>query len=139
HDLLHHAHLGMRDVSSVRALGYAGAAMTSVLVERCTAVFGPEVFVNHYGSTEIYTYSIGRDQIRKPGCAGRPALNARLKLVDDEICADLRSDEAFSGYWHRPEADAQAIRDGWYHTGDVGRIDEDGDLWIEGRVGDMIV
>ena len=51
----------------------------------------------------------------------------------------MSSDEAFTGYWNRPDADAKAIRDGWYHTGDVGRIDEDGDLWILGRVDDMIV
>ena len=49
------------------------------------------------------------------------------------------SDEAFAGYWNRPDADAKAIRDGWYHTGDVGRLDEDGDLWLDGRVDDMIV
>ena len=46
---------------------------------------------------------------------------------------------AFTGYWNRPDADEQAIRDGWYHTGDVGRIDEDGDLWVLGRVDDMII
>jgi 2-furoate---CoA ligase len=139
HDLVHHPDVESRDLSSVRALGYAGAAMTSALVERCAAVFAPDVFVNHYGSTEVYTYAIGPDQRRKPGCAGRPALNARLKLVDGEICADLRGDEAFAGYWNRPDADAKAIRDGWFHTGDIGRIDDEGDLWIEGRVDDMIV
>ncbi len=139
HDLVHHPDARARDLSSVRALGYAGAAMTSALVERCVAVFDPEVFVNHYGSTEVYTFSIGADQRRKPGCAGKPALNTRLKLVDGEVCADLSGDEAFAGYWNRPDADAKAIRDGWYRTGDVGRIDEDGDLWIEGRVDDMIV
>jgi 2-furoate---CoA ligase len=139
HDLVQHPDVASRDVSSVRALGYAGAAMTSALVERCAAVFEPEVFVNHYGSTEVYTFSIGPDQRHKPGCAGRPALNARLKLVDGEICADLAGDEAFAGYWHRPDADEKAIRDGWYHTGDVGKFDEDGDLWVEGRVDDMIV
>jgi 2-furoate---CoA ligase len=51
----------------------------------------------------------------------------------------MSSDEAFGGYWQRPDADEKAIRNGWYHTGDVGRIDEDGDLWIEGRVDDMII
>jgi 2-furoate---CoA ligase len=51
----------------------------------------------------------------------------------------MASDEAFTGYWNRPDADAKAIRDGWYHTGDVGRLDEDGDLWVVGRVDDMIV
>ena len=63
---------------------YAGAAMTSSLVERCSEVFEPQIFVNHYGSTEIYTFSIHRDQRRKPGCAGRAALNARLRLGEDD-------------------------------------------------------
>ncbi len=117
--------------------------------------FAPRIFVNHYGSTEIYTFSIHRDQAAKPGCAGRPALNARLRLVrpspdagpddtvdpgdDGQIICHLSSDEAFDGYWNRPDADAQAIRDGWYFTGDLGRIDEEGDLWIVGRVDDMII
>jgi len=51
----------------------------------------------------------------------------------------MSSDEAFAGYWNRPDADEQQIRDGWYHTGDVGRLDEDGDLWLDGRLDDMIV
>jgi hypothetical protein len=51
----------------------------------------------------------------------------------------MSSDEAFTGYWNRPDADEKAIRDGWYHTGDVGRIDEDGDLWVVGRVDDMVI
>jgi 2-furoate---CoA ligase len=140
HDLVHHPALAEHDVSSVRALGYAGAAMTSTLVRRCAEVFAPDVFVNHYGSTEIYTFTIGRDQLGKPGCAGRPAVNARLRLEPNgEICAHLSSDEAFEGYWQRPDADARAIRDGWYHTGDTGHLDGDGDLWIDGRVDDMIV
>jgi 2-furoate---CoA ligase len=139
HDLVTHPGFADHDVSSVRALGYAGAAMTSTLVRRCVDAFRPEAFVNHYGSTEIYTYSIGRDQLAKPGCAGRPSVNVRLRLEDGEICAHLSSDEAFSGYWNRPDADGKAIRDGWYHTGDTGHFDEDGDLWIDGRVDDMIV
>jgi 2-furoate---CoA ligase len=139
HDLVHHPDAPRRDLSSVRALGYAGAAMTSALVERCAALFEPEVFVNHYGSTEIYTFSIGADQRLKPGCAGRPALNARLKLVDGEICCSLDSDEAFTGYWNRPDADARSIREGWYHTGDMGRLDDEGELWIDGRLDDMII
>jgi 2-furoate---CoA ligase len=139
HDLVHHPDVSHRDLSSVRALGYAGAAMTSTLVRRCLDVFQPSVFVNHYGSTEVYTFTIGRDQKAKPGCAGRPAVNTRLRLVDGEIAVHLSSDEAYGGYWNRPEADAKAIREGWYHTGDTGHLDEDGDLWIDGRVDDMIV
>jgi 2-furoate---CoA ligase len=140
YDLVEEEAAGDRDLSSVRALAYAGAAMTSSLVERCYEVFQPQIFVNHYGSTEIYTFSIHRDQRKKPGCAGRAALNARLRLgEDDEVECHLGSDEAFEGYWRRPDANEKAIRDGWYRTGDVGRMDEDGDLWVIGRVDDMIV
>ena len=140
HDLVHHPDAAVADVSSVRALGYAGAAMTSTLVRHCVDVFRPEIFVNHYGSTEIYTFAIGRDQASKPGCAGRPAVNTRLRIDDTgEILVHLRSDEAFAAYWNRPDADAKAIKDGWYRTGDIGHLDEDGDLWLDGRVDDMIV
>ena len=140
HDLVSHPRAAGADLSSVRALGYAGAAMTSTLVRRCAEVFRPDVFVNHYGSTEVYTFTIGRDQLRKPGCAGRPGVNTRVRLeANGEICVHLSSDEAFDGYWNRPDADAKAIRDGWYATGDTGHLDEDGDLWIDGRVDDMIV
>ena len=140
HDLVNHSEHGSADVSSVRALGYAGAAMTSTLVRRCEEMFRPDVFVNHYGSTEIYTFTIGRDQLAKPGCAGRPAVNTRLRLgASGEVLVALDSDEAFAGYWNRPDADATAIVDGWYRTGDTGHLDEDGDLWLDGRVDDMIV
>ena len=140
HDLVAVDGIAERDVSSVRALGYAGAAMTSALVARCIDVFRPQVFVNHYGSTEVYTFSVSRDQATKPGCAGRPSVSTRLKLdPNGEICAHLSGDEAFAGYWKRPDADAKAIRDVWYHTGDTGHLDADGDLWVDGRLDDMII
>lgn len=140
YDLVSLESIAEHDLSSVRALGYAGSAMTSAVVARCVSAFHPDVFVNHYGSTEIYTFSLGRDQVAKPGCAGRAALNARLKLEPSgEICVHLSGDEAFAGYWNRPDADAKSIRDGWYHTGDIGHLDDDGDLWIDGRLDDMII
>jgi 2-furoate---CoA ligase len=142
YDLVHHERFAAFDTSSVRAIAYAGAPMASALAEKVAAELDPETFVNHYGSTEIYTFSVHRDQRAKPGCAGRPALNARLRLDplrEGEILCHMSSDEAFTGYWNRPDADEKAIRDGWYHTGDVGRTDDDGDLWVVGRVDDMIV
>jgi 2-furoate---CoA ligase len=154
HDLVTHPRRGEFDLSSVQSLAYAGAAMTSALVRRCLDAFTPRVFVNHYGSTEIYTFSVHRDQAAKPGCAGRASMNALLRLVSTEddagpddlvdsgeegqVICRLDSAEAFSGYWNRPDADEMAIRGGWYFTGDVGRLDEDGDLWLVGRVDDMI-
>jgi 2-furoate---CoA ligase len=109
------------------------------------------VFVNHLGSTEIYTFTIGSEATKKPGCAGRAGVFSRVRLVDPldpatvvprgtpgQVAVSMASPEAFSGYRNRPDADARAIRDGWYLTGDLAAEDGDGDLWVTGRVDDMI-
>src|SRR6266436_359772 len=51
----------------------------------------------------------------------------------------LAGDESFEGYWQRPDADGKALRQGWYFTGDTGYVDRDGDLFVTGRVDDMII
>jgi len=119
-----------------------------------SVAFKPELFVNHYGSSEIYTFTIDQDAPKKPGSAGRAGINQRVRVVklgaaspDDitatgeegEVIALLLGDESFEGYWRRPEADAKAIRHGWYFTGDTGYLDKDGDLFVTGRVDDMII
>jgi 2-furoate---CoA ligase len=58
---------------------------------------------------------------------------------EGEIIALLAGDESFEGYWRRPDADAKSLRDGWYFTGDTGFVDGDGDLFVTGRVDDMII
>jgi len=154
---VHAGELAQTDVASVRKLAYAGAPMLVPLTEACAKAFRPDVFVNHYGSTEIYTFSIFPDVRAKPGCAGRAGLHGKLRVVTasaerrvgpdevvpagtkGEIIASLDGDEAFAGYWNRPDADARALRDGWYFTGDMGYVDADGDLWVAGRVDDMII
>jgi 2-furoate---CoA ligase len=155
HDLLGGEACDSTDLSGVRSVGYAGSPMSPALAGRCAEAFSPRVFFNHYGSTEIYTWAIHRDQAAKPGCVGRSAINARLRLVrpesdagpddgvgageDGQVICELASDEAFAGYWQRPDADQAAIRDGWYYPGDTARLDDDGDLWIVGRLDDMII
>src|SRR5262249_40346502 len=157
HDLVHSPAFRRDRVVSVRKLAYAGAPMLAPLTKACVEAFEPDVFVNHYGSTEIYTFSVFPDVHTKPGCAGRPGLNAKLRIVvasterrvgpdetvgpgeKGEIIASLDSAEAFAGYWKRPDADARALRDGWYFTGDMGYVDEAGDLYVSGRVDDMII
>jgi len=142
---------------SVGKLAYAGAAMTESLSLRLAEALRPEVFINHYGSTEIYTFSIEEDAAARPGSAGRPGVFSRLRVViadptrrvgsdelvgvgeTGEIIASLESDEAFAGYWQRPDADERALRDGWYFTGDVGELDERGDLHVSGRTDDMVI
>src|SRR5262249_26078459 len=58
---------------------------------------------------------------------------------EGEIIAYLAGDESFEGYWRRPDSDAKALHDGWYLTGDTGYFDADGDLFVTGRVDDMII
>jgi 2-furoate---CoA ligase len=58
---------------------------------------------------------------------------------EGQIICELKGEEAFEGYWNRPDADAKSIREGWYFTGDTGYIDQDGDLFVTGRVDDMII
>ena len=154
HDLLHHPAFKATDVSSVRKLGFAGAPMTDGLLKRLDAAFKPELFVNHYGSSEVYTFTIDQDAVAKPGSAGRAGINQLIRVArlnaatpDDvarvgeegEVIALLAGDESFDGYWRRPEADAAALRAGWYFTGDTGYLDADGDLFVTGRVDDMII
>ena len=141
------------DLHPVRRLAYAGAAMAPALAERLVDAVAPEVFVNHFGSTEIYTFTIGPDVAAKPGCAGRAGMFGRVRLVDPtdtdphavvgegepgQVVVSMASPEAFAGYWRRPDATAKAVHDGWYFTGDLAVTDADGDLWVSGRVDDMI-
>ncbi|NMH97707.1 class I adenylate-forming enzyme family protein [Pseudonocardia acidicola] len=135
-------------------LAYAGAAMTPSLAEQLVEAVSPRAFVNHFGSTEIYTFTIGPDVAAKPGSAGRAGIFSRVRLVAPQIGAppdaivapgeqgqvivSMDSPEAFAGYWERPDANEKSIRDGWYYTGDLATADEDGDLWVAGRVDDMI-
>ncbi len=154
HDVVHHPRFATSDVSSVRKFGFAGAPMTDGLLKQLQAAFNPELLVNHYGSSEVYTFTIEQNAAKKPGSAGRAGINQMVRVVklgatsvDDtaapgeegEIIALLAGDESFEGYWRRPEADARAIRQGWYFTGDTGLFDTDGDLFVTGRVDDMII
>ncbi|MDX2203591.1 MAG: AMP-binding protein [Hyphomicrobiaceae bacterium] len=154
HDLVHHPDFARRDHGSVRKLGFAGASMTDGLLNKLAGAFKPDLFVNHYGSSEIYTFTIDQDAPAKPGSAGKAGINQLIRVVklnaaspnelaapreEGEIIASLASDEAFEGYWRRPEANAKSIRDGWYFTGDTGYLDADGDLFVTGRVDDMII
>jgi 2-furoate---CoA ligase len=155
HDVLRHPKFAAYDLSSLARVGYAGMNMTPALIERCLEMLKPELFVNYYGSSEIYTFSFCDQLARKPGCAGRAGMNQIIRVVSfdrrgdieidlppgvpGEIVASMHSPEAFAGYWKRPEADAKAIAGRWYRTGDLGKLDEEGELYIIGRVDDMII
>ena len=158
HDLINAPNFSVDKVKTTTKLGFAGAPMHDALLLQLNQLFQPELFVNHYGSSEIYTFTINQQAVEKPGSAGRAGLNERIRVValdnqnkkatsDDilspgiegQIICDLESDEAFSGYWERPDANEKSIRNGWYFTGDTGYFDEEGELFVTGRVDDMII
>ena len=157
HDMVHDKEIDASDMRSVRNIAYAGMAMTSALVEACVEKLAPERFTNFYGSSEIYTFSVCPHVAEKPGCAGRPGMGQMLRVVradpdervspDDvvavgktgEIIASMGALDAFDGYWKQPNADEKALREGWYFTGDLGQFDKDGEIYVLGRVDDMII
>ncbi|MBH67750.1 MAG: 4-chlorobenzoate--CoA ligase [Rhodospirillaceae bacterium] len=156
HDIVH-SDVSDLDVATVDNIAYAGMSMTTHLVDRCSKLFTDSLFSNFYGSSEIYTFAVRNNLAENPSSAGWAGIGQVLKIVradagelvnpDDEvpigdtgeIVASMQSLDAFEGYWKRPDADKKAIRDGWYFTGDLGRFDEKGEIYVLGRVDDMII
>jgi acyl-CoA synthetase (AMP-forming)/AMP-acid ligase II len=91
-----------------------------------------------YGSTEAGPgLQLGHDDLfRKPGSVGVPQPGVEVKFVDGEVC--LRSPFLMDEYFDDPDATADVLRDGWYHTGDLGVIDDEGYVSIVGRARDVI-
>ncbi|MEU0501056.1 acyl-CoA synthetase [Nocardia sp. NPDC005998] len=138
------------DLSSLRK-GYYGASIMPVEVLTELAQRLPGVgLTNFYGQTEmapLATVLGPQDQLSRPGSAGRAALNVETRIVDDEgvpvapgVVGEIvhRSPQAMLGYWNDPDKTAEAFRDGWFHSGDLGVMDADGYLSVVDRKKDMI-
>ncbi len=139
-----------RDLSSLRA-GYYGAAImpTEVLLELDGRLPGVRLF-NFYGQTEmapVATILRPEEQLTKLGSAGRAGLNVETRIVDDDdrpvptgTVGEIvhRSPHAMLGYYHDPERTAEAFRNGWFHSGDLGVLDAEGYLTVVDRKKDMI-
>ena len=126
------------DTSSLRSVGGIDAPET---IQRFLKKNPQAVFYSLYGQTEAMPVS-GCDMAEKPGSIGLPAIMTRVAIFDDldrevpigmqgEIC--VRSPAVFLGYWNLEADTAYTFRNGWHHTGDLGRIDKDGFIWYAGR------
>lgn len=148
--LLRHPDFDRRDLSSLRK-GYYGAAIMPVEVLREIGERLPGVRLwNFYGQTEMAPVAVmlqPEDQIRKAGSAGQAALNVETRVVDsqgDDVAPGEigeivhRSPHAILGYLDDPEKTAEAFRGGWFHSGDLGVMDEEGYLTVVDRIKDMI-
>jgi long-chain acyl-CoA synthetase len=137
------------DLSSLERISSGGAPLAvEVALELERRV--PSVEVREgYGCTETSALIATQPlEERRLGSVGRPVTGAEVRITgvegetlppgeDGEIC--VRGPVLMSGYWNSPEATAQAIRDGWFHTGDVGHLDEDGYLYVVDRIKDLII
>ncbi len=140
------------DTTSVRTVAFGGSPSADELQRMVRETF-PNVKggSNAYGLTETSSVAtvISPDEAAvRPTSVGRPVPTVHVKVVD-ELGAELPTGEAgevlitgpilMAGYWGKPEATADAIRDGWLHTGDIGRLDDEGYLFITDRKKDMII
>ena len=126
-----------------------GIPVTEKLAEEWKALTGCQMHEASYGLSETHTCDtyMPKDRIKWGSC-GLPIPGNEIKIIDLETGEDLprgksgqiivRNPAVFKGYWQRPEATAETLRDGWVHTGDVGFFDEDGYLYFTGRVKEMI-
>lgn len=139
-----------RKLSSLRCIVSGTAPLAQSMKERIVEAFGPDVLHERYGSTEASIVSNLRpvDQLRKSACVGLPfpSVEVEIRAPDGGVLPPgetgelwSRSPLMFSGYWRRPEAQRQAVRDGWVSAGDLARRDEEGYLYLVDRKDDMII
>ena len=142
---------GQYDVSSIRFIIDGGEKMPATLIKEFKEKFPNAWFADAYGLTESVsgdTFLAKDKMLDKLGSVGRPCPHLHVRVVDEngvdmppnemgEIV--LKGPKIFKGYWKNPEATAAAIKDGWFYTGDMGTLDEDGYLYILDRKKDMII
>ena len=141
------------DLSSLLHLVYGASPISEALLERARKSFPAAGFTQAYGMTELapvatlLTPADHDDPVLRRS-AGRAAPHTEVRIVDSDgrevPCGDVgevivRGDNVMLGYWNRPEDTAEAVRDGWMHTGDGGRLDDRGYLFIVDRIKDMII
>ena len=137
------------DLSALTRLGSGGGPLAPEVAEELMKRLPHVEITEGYGCTETGgSLAANRPNEVRLGSVGKKLPLCDLKLVkpdgteaaageDGEICA--RGPNIMTGYWKSPEATADAIRDGWFHTGDVGRFDEDGYLYVVDRIKDLII
>jgi long-chain acyl-CoA synthetase len=147
--LLNHPERERFYVSTLRVCVSGGAAMPVEVMLGFEAAFGCRI-LEGYGLSETSPIASFNhpDRERKPGSIGTPVDGVEMKLVAQdggepaggevgEIV--IRGHNVMKGYWRRPDATSDAIRDGWFHSGDLARVDEDGYFFIVDRKKDMVI
>jgi long-chain acyl-CoA synthetase len=134
---------GSYDTSSLKFCVSGGAAMPVEVMRGFEEKFGCKV-LEGYGLSETSPVASFNhpDRERKPGSIGTPIEGVEMKLADAENGVGeiaIRGHNVMKGYWRNPEATNEVMRDGWFHTGDMARVDDDGYYFIVDRKKDMII
>jgi fatty-acyl-CoA synthase len=137
--VISHPDWAQTDLSSLKMVAAGSTVVPDLLIRAFHARGIPVGQI--YGCTEtapIATVLLKEDAIRKLGSAGKPALHCEVKLADSEIW--VRGPNVMRGYWNDAAATAAALTpEGWFKTGDLARVDEDGYYWIMGRSKEVIM
>src|SRR4029077_5798788 len=140
-----------RDISSVKSIGYGGAPAAPELVRRIEAMFPGRTPSNGYGLTEtssVTTMNSGTDYQQKPERVGVPVAVCDVKVVDEDGAVLetgavgelwIKGPNVVKGYFNKPEATEASFTDGWLHSGDVARVDDEGFVFIVDRAKDMVI
>jgi long-chain acyl-CoA synthetase len=128
------------DASSLRVCVSGGAAMPVEVLRAFEQRFGCPVLEGYGLSETSPVASFNRpDRERKPGSIGLPVDGVEMKLFDDGEIA-IRGHNVMKGYWNKPEATAEVLSDdGWFRTGDIGRVDEDGYFYVVDRKKELVI
>jgi long-chain acyl-CoA synthetase len=128
-----------RPVQSLRCVIVSTEAFPAHLMREVAALLPQVEFYGVYGMSEAAVSSANlAEQLERPGTVGRPLPGVEVKIDQGELLVRGR-EVVMKGYFNRPEANAEAFRDGWFHTGDLGRMDAEGYLYIVDRKKDMVV
>jgi len=147
------------NLGSIKTIAYSGSPMPMEILKKAMEFFGQNVFIQFFGATETgptITHLSRKDhvlqgterQLKKLRSVGKESQMVHARIADDED-RDLpfgqigeiivKSDAVIKGYWKKPEETQKAIKNGWYHTGDLGYMDEDRYIYIVDRKKDMII
>jgi long-chain acyl-CoA synthetase len=158
HSLIQTPNIDQYDLSSLRLILYAASVMPVELLKKALAIFSCG-FAQLYGQTESgpvtavlkpedHVLDGSEKSLARLASCGKPVINYEIRVVDEED-QDVpvgevgeiigRSEAMMTGYWQMPEQTARKLKNGWLHTGDLGRLDEDGYLYVVERKDDLII
>ncbi len=146
--IVNHPDVEKYDLRSLRVCGSGGAPVPKEILEKWRKIIGTEL-AEGYGLSETISQTHMNPYLRpRYGSIGLPQFGIDCRIVDVETGVDLPLDQegellikgptVMKGYWNRPEATAEALKDGWLYTGDIARMDEDGYFYIVGRKKELI-